>query len=98
MGCPFEGAINSTAVASVAKRLYELGCYEISLGDTIGTGTPGIPNRKFIEFSSNADVSPGLTFRMINEVSKYVPTSRLAMHFHDTYGQALSNILIGLQV
>lgn len=68
------------AVLQVAKRLYEMGCYEISLGDTIGIGTPGS------------------MFRMLQSVMKEVPTSALAVHCHDTYGQALPNILTALQV
>lgn len=67
-------------VLQVAKRLYEMGCYEISLGDTIGIGTPGS------------------MFRMLQSVMKEVPTSALAVHCHDTYGQALPNILTALQV
>ena len=64
----------------VAQSLYEMGCYEISLGDTIGVGTPG------------SMVS------MISEVSKHVPVSCLAVHCHDTYGQAIANIFAALQV
>lgn len=60
--------------------MYELGCYEISLGDTIGVGTPG-----------------GMK-NLIAEVSKVVPVEKLAVHCHDTYGQALANILTALQV
>lgn len=67
-------------VSQVAKRLYEMGCDEISLGDTIGIGTPGS------------------MFRMLQSVMKEVPTSALAVHCHDTYGQALPNILTALQV
>ncbi|XP_029554729.1 3-hydroxymethyl-3-methylglutaryl-CoA lyase, cytoplasmic-like isoform X1 [Salmo trutta] len=79
LGCPYEGPIESTKVAEVVKRLYELGCYEVSLGDTIGVGTPG----------SMA--------KMLHSVMKEVPSSALAVHCHDTYGQALANILIALQ-
>lgn len=60
--------------------LYDLGCYEVSLGDTIGVGTP----------KSMA--------KMLQSVMKEIPTSALAVHCHDTYGQALANILIALQV
>ena len=79
MGCPYEGYIEPSAVAEVASILYERGCYEISLGDTIGVGTPGtmVP--------------------MINAVKNVVPVEHLAGHFHNTYGQALPNILIALQ-
>lgn len=64
----------------VAKRLYEMGCYEISLGDTIGVGTPGS------------------MVKMLHSVMKEVPSNALAVHCHDTYGQALANILTALQV
>lgn len=74
LGCPYEGDISSSAVANVAKTLHDMGCYEISLGDTIGTGTPSS------------------TQRMLDAVLKEVPASALAVHFHDTYGQALVNI------
>lgn len=67
-------------ILQVAKRLYSMGCYEISLGDTIGVGTPG----------SMAE--------MLEAVSREVPVSALAVHCHDTYGQALANILVALQV
>ncbi|XP_027352356.1 3-hydroxymethyl-3-methylglutaryl-CoA lyase, cytoplasmic-like [Abrus precatorius] len=80
VGCPLEGNIAPAKVAYVAKSLYEMGCSEISLGDTIGVGTPGT-------------VIP-----MLEAVLDVVPTDKLAVHFHDTYGQALSNILISLQM
>lgn len=70
----------SSLPAQVAKRLFELGCYEVSLGDTIGVGTAG----------SMA--------KMLSDVLTAVPVSALAVHCHDTYGQALANILIALQV
>jgi hydroxymethylglutaryl-CoA lyase len=79
LGCPFDGEIKPKAVADVAKTLWELGCYEISLGDTIGVGTP----LKAKE--------------MLREVSAEVPTRNLAMHFHDTYGQALANLYAGME-
>eukprot|EP00455_Lapot_gusevi_P010775 TRINITY_DN1490_c0_g1_i1.p1 TRINITY_DN1490_c0_g1~~TRINITY_DN1490_c0_g1_i1.p1 ORF type:complete len:323 (-),score=92.80 TRINITY_DN1490_c0_g1_i1:108-1076(-) len=79
LGCPYEGQIEPQSVARVAKALYDMGCYEISLGDTIGTG------------------NPASTVKMLAAVSEVVPMSRLAVHFHDTYGQALSNILTALQ-
>ena len=63
----------------MSKTLYDMGCYEISLGDTIGVGTPG---------SIEA---------MLGAVTRVVPVSALALHCHDTYGQALANILTGLQ-
>jgi len=79
LGCPYEGEIAPVAVASVAARLREMGCYEISLGDTIGVGTP-----------EKAQA-------MVEAVAKRVPLERLAVHFHDTYGQALANILSVLE-
>lgn len=80
LGCPYEGNVSPNKVAEVAKRLYSMGCYEISLGDTIGVGTPG-----------------GMV-DMLNAVKKEVPVEALAVHCHDTYGQALANILVALQV
>ncbi|XP_028946529.1 hydroxymethylglutaryl-CoA lyase, mitochondrial-like isoform X2 [Malus domestica] len=80
VGCPVEGKISPSQVAYVAKELYDMGCSEISLGDTIGVGTPGT-------------VIP-----MLEAVIDVVPTDKLAVHFHDTYGQALSNILASLQI
>ena len=78
--CPYEGPIAPGAVADVAAKLLAMGCYEISLGDTIGTGTP-------------ARVQA-----MIAAVAGAVPRERLAVHFHDTYGQALANILASLEL
>lgn len=80
LGCPYEGEIAPKAVASVAKSLNDLGCNEISLGDTIGIG------------------SPLATQRMIGAVADHVPIQRLAAHFHDTYGQALANLLAALEL
>lgn len=80
VGCPYEGEIDAGRVADVAAKLADLGCYEISLGDTIGVGTP---------------VKTG---GMIEAVAKAVPIDKLAVHFHDTHGQALANILIALQM
>jgi hydroxymethylglutaryl-CoA lyase len=77
--CPYEGPIAPQAVAEVAGKLLALGCYEVSLGDTIGTGTAAR-----IE-------------TMIAAVAERVPVERLAVHFHDTYGQALANILASLE-
>lgn len=74
LGCPYQGAVPAENVAEVARRLFEAGCYEISLGDTIGTGTP---------FAA---------MKMVETVARDVPMSALALHFHDTYGQALANI------
>ena len=80
LGCPYEGAVLPDAVAWIAGELDQLGCYEISLGDTIGIGTPG--NAK----------------RMLEVVAAKVPMERLAVHFHDTYGQALANIYASLEM
>lgn len=79
VGCPYDGFIEPEQVAMVAEKLYNMGCYEISLGDTIGVGTP-------------ASVT-----KMIQAVSTRVPLNKLAVHFHDTYGQALTNIYTALQ-
>ncbi len=79
LGCPYEGAVAPAAVAAVAGRLAELGCYEISLGDTIGVGTPLAAQT------------------MVDTVAEAVPRDSLAVHFHDTYGQALANILACLE-
>lgn len=80
VGCPVEGTVLPSQVAYVAKKLYDMGCSEISLGDTIGVGTPGT-------------VIP-----MLEAVTDVVPIDKLAVHYHDTYGQALSNILASLQM
>lgn len=79
LGCPYEGDIEPQKVAQVAKMLFDLGCYEISLGDTVGVGTP-----------QKVKV-------MLDAVTKQVPVEKLAVHFHDTYGQALANIYSALQ-
>ncbi|XP_047323348.1 hydroxymethylglutaryl-CoA lyase, mitochondrial-like isoform X2 [Impatiens glandulifera] len=80
VGCPVEGVVVPSKVAYVAKELFRMGCYEISLGDTIGVGTPG-------------SVIP-----MLEAVSDVVPLENLAVHFHDTYGQALANIFASIQM
>ena len=79
LGCPFDGEIKPQAVAELARQLWELGCYEISLGDTIGVGTPLKAKH------------------MLRAVAVHVPVAKLAMHFHDTYGQALANLYAGLE-
>lgn len=79
-GCPYEGAIDPERVADVAAALVEMGCYEISLGDTIGVGTP-------LKIQ-----------QMLRAVIKRVGVSALALHCHDTYGQALANIYAGLEM
>jgi hydroxymethylglutaryl-CoA lyase len=79
LGCPFDGEIKPKAVADLATSLWELGCYEISLGDTIGVGTPDKAKE------------------MLRAVGANIPPASLAMHFHDTYGQALANLYAGLE-
>lgn len=80
LGCPYEGEVALEKVAEVSAELMDMGCYEISLGDTIGVGTP-------IEVQ-----------QLLQAVSRKVSTKHLAVHFHDTYGQALANILAALQM
>lgn len=79
-GCPYEGYIAPSKVAKVAQALLDMGCYEISLGDTIGVGTPGSMRL------------------MLEAVLAVAPADRLAVHCHDTYGQALVNIFTALQM
>ncbi len=79
LGCPYQGEVPVHDVVRVAKHLHALGCYEISLGDTIGIGTPGKARA------------------MLRAVADEVPMAALAVHFHDTYGQALSNLLACLE-
>jgi hydroxymethylglutaryl-CoA lyase len=79
LGCPFDGEVKPQAVVGVARTLWDLGCYEVSLGDTIGVGTP-------------------LKARhLLRAVAGSVPMAHLAMHFHDTYGQALANLYAGME-
>jgi hydroxymethylglutaryl-CoA lyase len=78
VGCPYEGPISPNKVAEVSSKLMEMGCYEISLGDTIGIGSAG-------DFR-----------KMLTAVKAVVPKENLAVHCHDTYGQALANILVSL--
>jgi hydroxymethylglutaryl-CoA lyase len=79
LGCPFDGEVKPQAVVEVAQKLWELGCYEVSLGDTIGVGTP-LKARQ-----------------LLRAVAGAVPMANLAMHFHDTYGQALANLYAGME-
>ena len=79
IACPYDGVIAPEKVADVAEQLYRMGCYEISLGDTIGVGTA-------------ASVQ-----KMLQTVNTRIPANKLAVHFHDTYGQALTNIYTALQ-
>ena len=79
LGCPYEGDVAPGAVADVVGELLAMGCHEVSLGDTIGTGTAG---------------SMG---RLLKTLLAELPPEKLAVHCHDTYGQALANILVALQ-
>jgi len=79
LGCPYEGEVKPQAVVDVARTLWDLGCYEISLGDTIGVGTPTKARH------------------LLRAVAGDVPMDKLAMHFHDTYGQALANLYAGME-
>ena len=80
LGCPYEGDVDPGQVARVARRLHAMGAYEISLGDTIGTGTAG------------------KTQALVRRVAEHVPVRALAGHFHDTYGQALTNLYAALEL
>ena len=80
LGCPYEGDIDPRKVADVAGALYRSGAYEVSLGDTIGTGTAG------------------RTQSLVAAVAEHVPVAALAGHFHDTYGQALTNVYAALEM
>ena len=79
LGCPYQGEVPLADVVRVAKALHAMGCYEVSLGDTIGTGTPGKARA------------------MLRAVAAEVPMAALAVHFHDTWGQALANLLACLE-
>jgi hydroxymethylglutaryl-CoA lyase len=80
LGCPYEGDVQPAKVADLAKKLFDMGCYEISLGDTVGVGTPV------------------KTENLICMVAEHLAVSSVAVHFHDTWGQALVNILVALQL
>ena len=77
-GCPYDGAVAPADVTMMAKALIDLGCYEVSLGDTIGVGTAGQVRN------------------LIDRVSAHLPRAAIAMHFHDTYGQGVANVLASL--
>ncbi|MFQ3323387.1 MAG: hydroxymethylglutaryl-CoA lyase [Pseudomonadales bacterium] len=79
LGCPYQKDVPVSDVVKVSTQLFDMGCYEISLGDTIGTGTP-------IKVKE-----------LIAELSQVIPVEKLAVHFHDTYGQALANIYAALE-
>jgi hydroxymethylglutaryl-CoA lyase len=78
ISCPYDGATEPSKVAEVTRALLDMGCYEVSLGDTVGTGTPATIKR------------------LLEELTKTIPVDQLAIHCHDTYGQALANILMAL--
>ncbi len=80
LGCPYQGKVPVSDVVRVAEALFEAGCEEISLGDTIGVGTPHQARD------------------LLKAVSTSIPLAQLAVHFHDTYGQALANIVMCLEV
>ena len=79
LGCPYQGEVPVPAVVEVASALHAMGCAQISLGDTIGVGTPAKARA------------------MLRAVASQVPMAQLAVHFHDTYGQALANVLACLE-
>lgn len=79
LGCPYDGEVDVQAVVDVTTTLWDLGCYEVSLGDTIGVGTPTKARA------------------LLRACAEAVPMQNLAMHFHDTYGQALANLYAGLE-
>lgn len=80
VGCPYSGAVDVQVVAQIARDLLAMGCYEISLGDTIGIGTAGQVKH------------------LIETLTKDIPINKLAVHMHDTYGQALANIFAALEM
>ncbi len=79
LGCPYEGEVDPQAVVRLAREFEQLGCYEFTIADTIGTATPG------------------KTRAAIEAVAKYISVDRLAIHVHDTYGQAIGNIYAALE-
>ena len=79
LGCPYQGDVPLADVVRVSSELHAMGCYEVSLGDTIGVGTPAKARA------------------MLKAVATEVPMAALAIHFHDTYGQALANVLACLE-
>lgn len=79
LGCPYDGPISPKSIAKITEDLFAMGCYEVSLGDTIGVGTAGSVRK------------------LLNEILTVAKPEQLALHFHDTYGQGLSNLLAGLE-
>ncbi|MDX1341587.1 MAG: hydroxymethylglutaryl-CoA lyase, partial [Reinekea sp.] len=80
VACPYEGDISPAQVIPVVRRLFELGCYEVSLGDTIGRGTPHSVRR------------------VLRALLTEFPAEKLALHYHDTYGMAVANLMTGLEL
>ncbi|MGH8550996.1 MAG: hydroxymethylglutaryl-CoA lyase, partial [Methylococcales bacterium] len=80
LGCPYEGKVDRDFVAGIALQLLDSGCYEVSLGDTIGVGTAGSVQR------------------LLEKVGRHIPLEKTAVHFHDTCGQALANVLSAIQL
>lgn len=80
LGCPYQGEVHYGETARLAAQLIDMGCYEVSLGDTIGVG------------------SPLKAQQLIKTVAGQVPIPQLAVHYHDTYGQALANIFASLEL
>jgi len=79
LGCPYEGEVKPEAVVRIARAFDDMGCYEITIADTIGVGTAGATRAAF------------------EAVMKHIPATRLAGHFHDTYGQAVTNVYAALE-
>ena len=79
VACPYEGSVDARSVAQRTQQLLDIGCYEVSLGETIGVATAAS------------------TRNMLGTVTAAVPADRLAVHFHDTYGQAVANTLVALE-
>ena len=79
-GCPYQGEVPASSLAPLAKALLDMGCYEVSLGDSIGVATPGHIKA------------------MVDAVATTAPIDKIAMHLHDTYGQALANIYAALEM
>ncbi len=79
LGCPYEGPVSPQVVCDMAEKLFTMGCDEISLGDTIGVGTPK------------------QAATLVKTIAQAIPLAQLAVHFHDTYGQALANVLASLE-
>jgi hydroxymethylglutaryl-CoA lyase len=125
VGCPYQGRVEPKAAARVAAALYEMGCYEVSMGDTIGVGTPANVAEMFTVRGRRAhsgrwcdahistwdlwigrhspffrikDLRDSLPHPLLQACMDHMPVEKLAAHMHDTYGQALANILASLQL